>query len=112
VPWTSRIRESVVLAVEGLLRRDGWARLVWVERFHGQRRRKALAVWGDEAVTVYMLHDAVDVVCKRELASLAAYEMVRVLDSGAMRGCVGIATFCSGAAKLWLFHRRMPYRAT
>lgn len=44
-------------------------------------------------MTVYMLHDAVDIVCRRELASFAAYGMVRVLDSGAMRGCVGIASW-------------------
>jgi hypothetical protein len=40
-----------------------------------------------------MLHDAVDGVCRRELASFAAYGMVRALDSGAMRGCVGIASW-------------------
>ena len=40
-----------------------------------------------------MLHDAVDWVCRRELASFAAYGMVRVLDSDAMRGCVGIASW-------------------
>ena len=55
--------------------------------------RSAGRLGGTEAVTVYMLHDTIDGVCTRELATCAAYGMVRVLDSGAMRGCVGIASW-------------------
>jgi hypothetical protein len=68
----------------------GWCGL---NGFTGSVDAKRWPSGRDEAVTVYMLHDAVDVVCKRELASRAAYGMVWVLDSGAMRGCVGIASW-------------------